>query len=1223
MSKNLLYPKYSFSLDVGNMSICRPFGCFFIGEDSMADRCIKILLESGYHLLGVCSPTEAVKKFVTQKDIPYTDSVQVFGEWMRSSSCDFLFSVSNTKILSKELIELPRIFSINYHNAPLPKYAGVHATSWAILNGEKNHGATWHLIEEGVDTGDVLKQVVVDINNNDTNFTLDIKCMEKSVIAFRELLEELKKGTHTRLKQDMTRRTYYTLYQKPKNFGIISGDLSAHDVCRLHQSTNFSEHINRFCLPKFIFKDVIFFARKIDVLEKKGNFPAGMIVEISKDYIRVATTTDDVALSRLRGVDNLEHGVEEFAEMHHLHEGESLSFFDSEFLESLEKHAEQLARHESFWVRTLEGASRLNFWRALSSRKFFIDKLVVFPEDLGKKALAACQLHTDVRLAITTLLLVYMYRLNNCDNYSVGYRVNYPGIDNISMFFDDVVPMNVDFLSEMNFQQALEVVSSLLRKTESHCTFSRDVALRYSQLADHMAHLHIVVGTAQPVGDRFCRDDVDLYFEIKDDSIVLHVFSLLDEVGKQIVENISGHLRTLMEGVLANPEMQIKQMPLLTKDEGKLLLEAYNDTATDYPKDSTIAQIFENTVEQYPHSIAIKHGEDSLTYRELNQKANQLASYLLDLGVGRDSLVATFFRNGINSILSILAATKIGAAYTPIDPMYPQSHVKHVLQDTGALIILTQERDKYKLEECLPSGKFIIICVDSPSTQSRVFNESNKENHVITPPLCGSDVAYVMFTSGSSGIPKGVMIPHQGIIRLVKNTNYINVTPDDLVSQVASISFDASTFEIWTALLNGATLVCVDNDVVTDVELFSRFLEKEKITILTMVSALFDQYATADPSMFKHVKYLHMGGDVLNVDTVHKVINYEFGAPKFILNGYGPTENTTCTTVYSVPKSFDKSRPIPIGKPVSNTVVYVLDKYLNPMPAGIPGELCIGGDGLFLGYLNNDSLTAEKLISFGDQKIYKSGDLVRWLPDGNIDYICRLDSQAKVRGFRIELEAIELCLMNCHVVSQCAVVVKQDKNMKKVLVAYVVLKDQQEDAVAVMRDFLKKHLPHYMIPNLFISMDYLPQTPNGKINKKELLQKFQEQSHKSVDCVLPRNKLENDLANIWKELLGLSSVSINDNFFDLGGYSLLITEMTVRIKKQLDITFPLHIFLETPTLANLARVIESSKSNEVDMFRNIEDMFYRDTFLDPQISRLPDSHFPVEQKVVFITGATG
>ncbi|MDR1235565.1 MAG: hypothetical protein LBJ96_01015, partial [Holosporaceae bacterium] len=517
--------------------INKKVSCFLVGEDSMADRCMKAILESGYDLLGVCSPTENVVAFAEQKGIPHTNSLQVLKDRMRETECDFLFSISNTRILDKELIELPRVFSINYHNAPLPKYAGVHATSQAILNDERVHGATWHVIEEGVDTGDILKQVIVDVDNEDTNFTLDMKCMEKSISSFRELLDELKNGTYTKTKQDMSLRSYYTMYQKPENFAVISGEFSAQDVYRIYRATSFLGYANRMTLPKFVIKDLVFFAQKIDILDKKGRYPAGTLVEISKDYLRISTKTNDIALSHLRNFNNVEYSAQEFAEMYNLREGDQLTSFDPDFLRRLREQAELLAKHEPFWVRVLEKVVGLNFWIPTSpgAKTSFFREITVFSEDLLEK-LSLLFENADARTILETLLLVYLYRLNGCENYSLGYRTKYRGAEKTDVFFEDTVPMNVVFTPETDFEQALVFVADLFGKTDSRLTFSRDITLRYPQLTDHTTPLPIAVGTVRP--EKF---DADLFFEIKDRSIIVHTCDKLNEIGHRIVENIFGH----------------------------------------------------------------------------------------------------------------------------------------------------------------------------------------------------------------------------------------------------------------------------------------------------------------------------------------------------------------------------------------------------------------------------------------------------------------------------------------------------------------------------------------------------------------------------------------------------------------------------------------------------------------------------------------------------------
>jgi amino acid adenylation domain-containing protein/thioester reductase-like protein len=557
--------------------------------------------------------------------------------------------------------------------------------------------------------------------------------------------------------------------------------------------------------------------------------------------------------------------------------------------------------------------------------------------------------------------------------------------------------------------------------------------------------------------------------------------------------------------------------------------------------------------------------------------------------------------------------------------MYPEEYIKHIVKDTGALILLTQEKDKRNLEKCLPTGKFVILSIDNPSLKREIFGNTNKEN--IAVKIKATDLAYVMYTSGSTGVPKGVMIPNRGVIRLVKNTNYIKFEPNDCISQAASISFDAATFEIWGALLNAAKLACADNSVITDSASFADFLQKEHVSIVIFVSAVFDRHAAADPSMFRSLKCLLVGGDVLNVDTIYRVTNCARGSPLHTLNIYGPTENSNCTTIYDIPKNFDIHKTIPIGYPISNTTTYVLDKHLNLMPICIPGELCTGGDGLAIGYLNREDLTKEKFIAVAINekrvRLYKIGDLARWLPNGNLDYICRIDNQVKIRGFRIELDAIELCLLNSKLINQCAVVVQQDDGKRKTLVAYVVLK--QKKNIALLRKFLSKHLPHYMVPNVFIALSSLPKTPNGKVDKKELLQQVKENSYESANYLAPRNGLETKLADIWKELLNLNIVGVTDNFFDIGGYSLLITEMMVKIKEEFNIDFSLPAFLESPTVENLSKLI-SSKESKFSCSSSIASQFKEDIFLDPKIKPLTQNISKIATntpKNVLLTGASG
>ena len=434
------------------------------------------------------------------------------------------------------------------------------------------------------------------------------------------------------------------------------------------------------------------------------------------------------------------------------------------------------------------------------------------------------------------------------------------------------------------------------------------------------------------------------------------------------------------------------------------------------------------------------------------------------------------------------------------------------------------------------------------------------------------------------------------------------------------------------ALLNGAKLVCADIDTILDAKKFADFLKYEKISILFLTSALFDQHALANPAMFKYLKYLLIGGDVLNIDTVNMVTSCPEGSAQYFLNVYGPTENTTFTTAFLIKEKF--SKPIPIGKPISNTAVYVLDQYLNLMPIGIPGELCAGGDGLSLGYLNKENLTKKKFVDLTitneTLKLYRTGDLVRLIPSGDLDFICRMDNQIKVRGFRIELDAIESCLLNHDAISQCAVIVKQDNKRNKLIVAYIVAKNNYSISTTNLREFLKVNLLPYMIPNIFTVMNKLPLNISGKIDKKKLASiKASEQIViNEENYVYPQSELEKRLFDIWKELLNLNIVGINDDFFHLGGHSLLITKMIMQIRQLLDVDIELFEFLEKPTIDNLVKII-TAKQNSSNTLANSKldsfQVFNNDIVLDSNIAPLINKSSAVVDKpnVVLLTGATG
>lgn len=635
------------------------------------------------------------------------------------------------------------------------------------------------------------------------------------------------------------------------------------------------------------------------------------------------------------------------------------------------------------------------------------------------------------------------------------------------------------------------------------------------------------------------------------------------------------HFQTLLSGIVANPEQRIANLPLLSDVERHQVLVEWNNTQADYPQDKCIHQLFEEKVQQYPDSIVVKFANEQLTYQELNSRSNKLAQYLQKLGVASEVLVGICISQSIEMVIGLLGILKAGGAYVPLDPSYPQQRLNFMLEDAQISVLLTQEN----LLKHFEGFSNIIISIDK---DWEIINQQKEENFKID--LNSDNLAYVIYTSGSTGKPKGVAVPHKAVNRLVCNTNYIKLSPSDKIAQASNTSFDAATFEIWGALLNGAQLVGISKEVTLSPHEFALQLREKGINILFLTTALFQQIVREVPQAFATLKYLLFGGETVNTRWIEKIFKY--GVPKHLIHVYGPTENTTFSSYYCVEELLNSAKSIPIGRPLLNTQIYILDPHLQPVPIGVTGELYISGDGLAREYFNRTELTAEHFIThrFSHKlktRFYKTGDLARYLPDGNIEFLGRIDNQVKIRGFRLELSEIEAVLSQHAAVRETVVIADEDVPDDKYLVAYIVANQEHiptqdvQSFASLIRQFLKEKLPEYMIPRAYVVLRSLPLTPNGKVDRRALptpdIMTFNRQ-----DYVAPRSQVEELLAQIWAKVLGKEQVGIHDNFFELGGHSLLATQLTSRIRDTFQIDLPVRNLFEAPTIEQLTKYIDST-----------------------------------------------
>ncbi|MEG4242346.1 amino acid adenylation domain-containing protein [Microcoleus sp. MON2_D6] len=649
---------------------------------------------------------------------------------------------------------------------------------------------------------------------------------------------------------------------------------------------------------------------------------------------------------------------------------------------------------------------------------------------------------------------------------------------------------------------------------------------------------------------------------------------------------IAGHFLTLLESIAANPEQRISHLPILTKPEQQQLLFEWNNTQSNFPQDKCIHELFEAQTERTPDAIAVVFENEHLTYRELNEKANNLASYLQKIGVKPEVLVGIYVDRSLEMMVGLLGILKAGGAYVPLDPAYPPERLGFMLEDAKISVLLTQK----KLLETLPKNSASLVFLDADLEGISSGDE----------PLVGlqnsSNLAYVIYTSGSTGKPKGVQISHASAVNFLSSMRQqLAIADRDVWLAVTSLSFDIAALELFLPITTGSRVVVASREVASNGEKLLETLTNSGASIMQATPASWKMLLAAGWQGNNQLKIL-CGGEALPRHLANQLLLR--GAS--VWNLYGPTETTIWSTLYQVDR---KDESVSIGRPIANTQIFILDRYLMPVPVGVFGELHIGGAGLSRGYLNRPELTAEKFIPnpFAEdpthasfilnsssfilsERLYKTGDLARYLPDGNIEFMGRSDNQVKVRGFRIELGEIEAVLSQYPAVREAIALVREDNPGDQRLVAYIVansaLKTQDSELINDLRSYLKQKLPQYMMPSAFVLLEAMPLTPNGKIDRRSLRAPDTNTAELESNFTEPRTPDEQLIAEIWAEVLGLERVGIHDNFFELGGHSLLATQAISRLREAFQIEVPLRSLFESPTVATVTESLLQYRADQ-------------------------------------------
>ena len=776
---------------------------------------------------------------------------------------------------------------------------------------------------------------------------------------------------------------------------------------------------------------------------------------------------------------------------------------------------------------------------------------------------------------------VWLHRYTGQTDLVVGTPVanrERPEVQSLLGFFLNTLPIRGRLDGSASFRQVLSQVRESLLVAFSHADlpFEQLVEMAVKERAPGLQPLHQVMfvllenglpafrldqveARPLPVETRTSKNDLTLSIEAVDETWDCRLEYATDLFSAETAARMGRHLTELMQSITDDPEKSVSQLNLMPAAERHQILVEWNQTGREYPQDKCVHQLFEEQVERTPGAVAVVFEEQSLTYRELNSRANQLGHHLRSLGVGPDVLVGLCVERSLEMVVALLGIMKAGGAYLPLDASLPTMRLSGMLQAAQVKVLLTQR----KLASRLVAGTTRMLLLDQ-SLDAK--NETNPDSGVRPHHLC-----YVIYTSGSTGVPKGVQVQHRGVVNLVAwhNCAY-GLGPGERTTQLANLSFDAAAWELWPALCAGAAVFIAEDITRMSPEKLVGWLIRHRISVCFMPTplvkgALHEAWPT-DGSL----RYLLTGGDELAARPM--------GDLRFqLVNHYGPTEATVLATSGLVAaQGSEFSHPPSIGRPIANVSVYIVDEKLNPVPLGVAGELCIGGDGLARGYLNAPELTAERFIPnpFSLEpgtRLYKTGDLARWLPDGNIEFLGRLDHQVKIRGYRVELGEIEAVLRDCPGVSECVVATREDGLGARRLLAYLVPTDASAaPGVAQLRDYLSRSLPDYMIPAAFVMLEKLPLTPNGKINRKALEKMDGVELSPDTEYMPPRNERERTLVEIWQALLGREPIGVHDNFFDLGGHSLLAIKFISLLRERTGVDLPIRMLFESPTPATLA-----------------------------------------------------
>lgn len=1162
--------------------------CFLIGEDSLLIQCGNVLLKKNHCIELVVSPNKNVQDWAKKNNIP---SVYTIDEMIKLSTnpVDYIFSIVNSFILSNDVIQLARNKVINYHDSILPTYAGLNSTIWAIINNEKEHGVTWHVVNDKIDEGDLIKQSIFPIYDDDTAFTLNLRCYEEAIKSFEQLIIDIEQDKLVFKKQSLQKRSYFGAGHILPNYGFIDWDnFTADIIVRMNKALTLGHYNNNVGSLKIHLNNNFLIILKVDCvnMDCKNSLP-GVVLAIHDNALYVSTIGQVIKINGFISPTGIKLTIHEVVQQYGIYVGYQFLKTKDTFLVRNCFYS-QVIKSEPFWVEQL---------KEINEHAIFIpNKNINERNELQKLDSTICLNrlnHLNIKTKkdiLLTAILVYLFRLNDDEKVSVSllHRDFSQFIDQCTNLLSCFVPVVAGWHAATTLGGVVRYVSNRLKLIDKNNTYFNDISVRHPIIEKHFLATEIVINLNNEQRDIELPENVVLYFRYHESNNEIQVYHRLDRgrAGgelKNIINNLTEHVTNILDKVLNNSHILANAFCFLTQSERHNLLSNWGKgEARALPIDA-IPLLFENQVKRQPASPAILMDDHVVSYQQLWDLSEKIACAIRAINLPSQSLIGIYVARGIEMIAIMLAIMKADCVYVPLDTKYPLLKIETIVHTADLSYLITSEEYIEKLKTYLAGKQIIEIQSIEKILKNNVLkmNDIAQINHEPSNKL-----AYIMFTSGTTGDPKGVIVTQRNVINYCQwfcETTYFS--PNSVIDFSSSIAFDLSVPCTIAPLLVGGRLVICEEAKKTNPQEYLQYLINNKITHTELTPGYIEMLLHY-PNLIKQLvdlKMLLLGADIVPSSDVIKWLKL---CPYHqIVNEYGPTETTVSATSYFVNKNaMVNGASVPIGRPAFNTTCYVLDKYHNLCPSGVKGELYIGGAQVTNGYLGKPTLTREKFIpsAFNDcqEIIYKTGDLACWLPDGNLQFFGRNDFQVKIQGYRIELAGIESILLKMPAIQQAVVIVKNGHFKEKYLRAYLVCNETCLSSGEI-KDFLLTYLPNYMVPKELCITNAIPLKSNEKIDFEALEKQpyhFLAFEHDIPDEL---NEFEKISMRVWQHAFNDTEIKIQDDFFDIGGNSLIALQIITELKNHYHIDIPLYYLFEYPTVSLL-----SNKVNELVISKN-------------------------------------